>query len=429
MLPVSSGRAAGYADLRLAVVSPFVDRRHGTERALAETLERLARKFGCEIHLYAQRVEDLDLSDSRSRSPSTESGAIIWHKVPSIPGPHLLQFLGWMFLNALQRRWHTLFGGASYDVLLSPGINCLHPDVVIVHVLFHRLHELAQEENEEAGAQPGFFRRAHRRVYYGFLTGLERRIYKDATVSLAAVSPRMGGLLEQYFCRKNVCVIANGVDTAHFSAQARLARRAEARSRRAIHPQDFVLLLIGNDWRVKGLPTVLEAMAALPDLSLRLLVAGSNSSAGFRRSAEQLGLQDRCRWEPPRRDVLDFYAAADAYVSPSREDSFGLPVAEAMACGLPVITSVFAGVADLVRDGIDGFVMCEPRDAQALAGLIQRLQGSAELRQKLGEAAAQKALDWTWDRHAAAVWELLKTTATKKQFSPSRKEARRREIS
>ena len=48
--------------MRLAVVSPFVDRRHGAERALAELLERLARDYGCEIHLYAQRVEDLSAS-------------------------------------------------------------------------------------------------------------------------------------------------------------------------------------------------------------------------------------------------------------------------------------------------------------------------------------------------------------------------------
>ena len=58
----------GCADLRLAVVSPFVDRRHGTERVLAEVLERLAGKYGYEIHLYAQRVEDLALARSAASS-------------------------------------------------------------------------------------------------------------------------------------------------------------------------------------------------------------------------------------------------------------------------------------------------------------------------------------------------------------------------
>src|SRR5580698_3954920 len=103
--PQLSLRPAGFADLRLAVVSPFVDRRHGTERAIAELLERLAGDYGCEIHLYAQRVEDLRVSDPELPrvAHSTESGAIFWHKVPSIPGPHAAQFLAWIFLNGFLR--------------------------------------------------------------------------------------------------------------------------------------------------------------------------------------------------------------------------------------------------------------------------------------------------------------------------------------
>src|SRR5277367_842837 len=111
-------RTTGCADLRIAVVSPFVDRRHGTERALAELLERLARDYGCEIHLYAQRVEDLQISDPHA-ARSKESGAIFWHKVPSIPGPHVVQFLAWMFLNGFLRWWHSTLGGAKYDLVLS----------------------------------------------------------------------------------------------------------------------------------------------------------------------------------------------------------------------------------------------------------------------------------------------------------------------
>lgn len=414
MLPCPNPRAAGYADLRLAVVSPFVDRRHGTERALAELLDRLAQDYGCVIHLYAQRVEDLGVSDSRSAPLLAKSGGIFWHKVPSIPGPHLVQFLGWMFLNGFLRKWHALFGGAAYDLVLSPGINCLHPDVVIVHALFHRLRELARDASEEARAGTGFFRGMHRRLYYGLLSALERRIYTDASVSLAAVSQRTAGLVRKYFQREDVCAIPNGVDASHFSPAARLARRAAARGRRGFRDEDFVLLMLGNDWRVKGLPAVLEAIAALPGLPLRLLVAGSDVADPYHERANQLGVQDRCRWELPIPDVLDFYGAADLYVSPSREDSFGLPVAEAMACGLPVITSVFTGVSELIFDGVDGFVVREPRDTNALAELIQRLQMDAELRRKLGEAAARKTLDWTWDRHAVALMKLLRCKATER---------------
>jgi len=405
--------------LRLAVVSPFVDRWHGTERALAELLERLAGDYGCEIHLYAQRVENLHVSDPElARSAgSTESGAIFWHKVPRIPGPHVAQFLAWMFLNGFLRWWHTTLGGASYDLVFSPGINCLHPDVVIVHALFHRLKELAREENEDSGAQADFLRRVHRRVYYLLLTALEHRIYTDPGVTLAAVSGRTAGLLKECFQRQDVSVIPNGVDTSHFSVAARLARRTGARQRRVFCDEDFVLLLIGNDWRSKGLLTILEAMAALSLLPLRLLVVGNDSAESFRARAVQLGLQGRCRWEISSPDVLDFYAAADVYVSPSREDSFGLPVAEAMACGLPPITSVCAGVSDLIHDGVDGFVLRDPRDTKALSQLIERLQAQPDLRRKIGEAAASAVLKWDWNRNAAALWELLKDAKTKSHSS------------
>lgn len=404
--------------MRLAVVSPFVDRRHGTERALAELLERLAGDYGCEIHLYAQRVEDLQLSDQQS-APSAKSGGIFWHKVPSIPGPHVVQFVAWIFLNGFLRKWSVLFGGVSFEPVLSPGINCLHPNVVIVHALFHRLQELAREEKEELVLQGDFFRRLHRRVYYGLLARLERRIYTNETVSLAAVSRRTAGLLNKYFHREDVCVIPNGVDTEHFTAAARLARRTEARQRRGFRDDDFVLLLIGNDWRVKGLPTILEAMAILGGLPLRLLVVGNDVAEPFRASARKLGVEERCLWEPSRPDVLDFYAVADAYVSPSREDSFGLPVAEAMACGLPAITSIFAGIADYVHDGVDGFVVRDPSDARALGELIERLQTDAQLRSSISEVAAKTILQWGWNRNAAAVWELLRGIGAKRPSSDS----------
>ncbi len=405
--------------MRLAVVSPFLDRRHGTERALAELLERLARKERCEIHLYAQRVEDLALSQP-GVTHAQNSGAIIWHKVSSIPGPHLLQFLVWLFLNFICRAWDRWVHGLRFDLVVSPGINCLDADVVIVHALFHRLQELAREEDFDS-ARPGFLRRLHRRAYYALLAGLERRIYADPKVSLAAVSQRTATLLKDYFHRQDVRVIPNGVDAAQFSPSARLALRAEARRRRAIKETDFVLLLIGNDWRVKGLETVLRAMSTLRELPILVIAAGDDSPDSFRETAKSLGISERCRFEPSRENVLDFYAAADLYVSPSREDSFGLPVAEAMVCGLPVITSAYAGVADLFRDGMDGFILRQVDDFQGLAQTLQQLHADEVLRKNVGDAAAKAALQWTWDRNAAEVWDLLKDAANKKSPPPARR--------
>ena len=406
----------GCADLRLAVVSPFVDRRHGTERALAELLERLARTYHCEIHLYANRVEDLSLNHSGGVLPPG-TGGIFWHKVPSVPGPHLLQFSCWFYFNRLWRWAHTFFRGTSFDLVLSPGINSPDADVILVHVLFHRLRELSQEKAMGAPLGIGQLSRIHRRVYYAFLAALEHRIYTNPNVSLAAVSRHTAELLRNYFGRQDVRVIPNGVDASRFSPAARLALRGEARRGRDLQENNFVLLLIGNDWRVKGLPTVLHALAALRGSPVHLIVVGSDASASFRASADSLGVLDRCHFEAPRQDVLSLYAATDLYVSPSLEDSFGLPVAEAMACGLPVITSVFSGVAEFIHGGINGFVLRDPGNSQALAQLLDELIRDPERRRHIGEAAAKTALEWGWDRNARAVYSLLQDAAAQKRKS------------
>jgi glycosyltransferase involved in cell wall biosynthesis len=398
--------------LRLAVVSPFVDRRHGTERALAELIGRLARDGHCEIHLYAQRVEDLALAGSSSPEPP-DSGRIVWRRVPFIPGPHILQFLAWLLLNTICRAWDQRGRRLRFDLILSPGINCFDADVVIVHALFHRLRELARSE-EPPASSPSLPVRLHRRAYYALLAFLERRIYANRKITLAAVSQRTATLLSEYFHRQDVNVIPNGVDTANFSPSARLARRELARSRRQLRPDDFVILLIGNDLNNKGLPTILEVMAAQLEIPTRLIVVSDDPASAFREMAQRLGVSDRCSWVSSMADTLDAYAAVDLYVSPSREDSFGMPVAEAMACGLPVITSVLAGVSSLLHDGTDSFVLHDPRDSKTLAKLVRMLCENPELRSRVGKAAANASQGWTWERNAAAVMQLLQETLARK---------------
>jgi glycosyltransferase involved in cell wall biosynthesis len=432
--------------LRLAVVTPFIDRQHGTERAIAELLDRLSREYACEIHLYAERVADLSITSptgvnfrpAPSRSPKSRSattadmecgasappsrsrprearatstpssGSIIWHRVPTILGPHLFKFLFWILANTVMRWWHRVARGQHPDLVFSPGINCLDADLIVVHALFRRLRELSGEQSQASETNNiSPLRRLHRSAYYATVAALERIVYANRKTCLAAVSRRTADLLARYFNRTDTTVIYNGIDTVQFSVPARLAHRQGARFRRNFSDKELVLLLIGNDWRVKGLPTVLAAMAATRDLPLRLIVVGSDVPTSFQENAQQLGIADRCRWESPRADVIDFYATADAYVSPSLEDSFGLPVAEAMACGLPVITSKFAGVSELIQNERDGLVLTNPADSAVLAELLRGLHANATARTTLGNAAAVTAQAWTWDRNASAIWQWL----------------------
>jgi glycosyltransferase involved in cell wall biosynthesis len=403
----------GFLNLRLAVVSPFLDRSHGTERALVELLERLAYRYGCHIHLFSQRVDGVLLNDA-SRRGSLQTGTLIWHKVPRLPGPHLTSFLAWLVLNAVVRTWNRVFRDCSYDLLLSPGINALDADLVVVHALFHRLQELSHEKRAQTGAKSGWLRDLHRRLYYALLANLESRVYSDRRISLAAVSQRTATLLARYFERADVSVIPNGVDTRQFSPQMRLERRESARAGRNLRESDVALLLIGNDLQNKGLPAILKAMAACPDLPFRLLIVGSDVAKPVYEHARTLGIAERCLWERPRADVADLYAAADVYVSPSREDAFALPPLEAMACGLPVITSSNNGGSQVITEGVDGFIVKDPDDSLSLAGLLRGLAQQPDLRRRVGENAASTAQQYSWDRNAAAVWELIQEIHARK---------------
>jgi UDP-glucose:(heptosyl)LPS alpha-1,3-glucosyltransferase len=251
-------------------------------------------------------------------------------------------------------------------------------------------------------------------MYYALLATLERRIYGNPAVTLAAVSPRTAEQLRKYFCRSDVAVVANAVDAEFFSVSERLAHRDEARRRRRVRADELLLLLIGNDWEVKGVGSVLRAMARMPDLPLRFLIVGCDAPESFQALAKSLGVAEHCLWETPAEDVRDFYAAADLYVCPSREDSFGLPVAEAMASGLAVITSTASGVGWLIEDGVDGFVLQEPLDAVTLSRLVRLLHDQPQLRERIGAAGTRTAQGWSWERNAAEVWKLLKGVAARR---------------
>ncbi len=388
--------------LRIAVVSPFLDRRHGTERCILEQIERLARDPDWEVHLYAQHVEDLQAGQSGT-------GPIVWHRVPQIRGPHLLQFLWWLLANRFARWRDAKFGGLRFDLVYSPGINCPDADAICVHACFSAIEE--RNRNAPAAGDSGILplaRRLHRKLYYSLLSRFERRLYTQRNIALAAVSGRTAGEVERRFGRNDVRVIPNAVDHEAFHPAARLARRSEARNRFGYGEQDFVTLLMGNDWRMKGLLTLLEAVAQCGELPVRLLVVGQDDSRPYVRRAHQLGVADRLQFAEPSAEVPGFYGAADAYASPTLEDSFGLPVLEAMACGLPVITSVESGVAEVITGGVDGFILSDPLDSGELARLITLFYEHPDLRGGIGERAARTAHQYTWDRNASETMEFLR---------------------
>src|SRR5439155_13373686 len=128
-------------------------------------------------------------------------------------------------------------------------------------------------------------------------------------------------------------------------------------------------------------------------------------------------LEDRLRFLALRPDVEFYYAAADAYVGPSLEDAFALPPIEAMACGLPVIASSYAGVSEVITDGVDGLILKDPTDAASLARLISDLYTDSTLRKRLGENARTTACQYAWGGNAEQLGAMFEEALAKKRSS------------
>lgn len=402
-------RSAGCPDVRLGVVSPFLDRQHGTELCITEQIERLASREGWRIELYSQRVTQIHGLCARSTSPGSPEGGIFWHRVSRIPGPQLLKFPWWFLANHWARWKDRRLGRARYDLLYSPGINCLDADVIVVHIVFHAFYESVREQLTLRRVPLRSWPRVlHRKLYYKLIMFLESRIYRKSRVRLLAVSTVVAKQLDRYFGRKDVVVVPNATDPLRFNPTVRGERRPQARSMFGFADTDFVVLLIGNDWKKKGLDALLQAAARLLDLPLRLLIVGMDDPRMYGDVIQKLGLEKRIRFEPPSPDVVRFYAAADAYAGPSLEDAFNLPILEAMACGLPVIASAVAGAAELIEDGITGFTLPDPRNAEMLAELLRSLWADAPRRARVSEGAASVAARWTWDENTAKLSQFLR---------------------
>ena len=378
----------------LAVVSPFIDKRHGTERWIAEWTSRLSGEF--DVHLYSQRVEDLDLT------------RLTWHRIPKIRGPHLVNFLWWLAANHLWRWRDRRFRGITHDLVFTAGTNCLDADAISIHIIFAEfVRRVRSEMYLQRNSIFSWPRRIHRDLYYRLITLLERHLYTQPSAQLILIARKTAKDLDRFYGPHDVLpVLYMGIDHTTFNPQLRMARRDEARRELGIRDEQFVLLLVGNDWRKKGLCTLLDVLPVL-DRQVLLLVVGDDEKFLYVRQIQRYDLVDRVRFLHSRPDVAFYYAAADAYVEPSVEDTFAQPPAEAMACGLAVITSVTNGTAEIITDGMDGLIIQDPTNSKELATQIRRLCEDPYFCRWLGENAARTSLRYTWDQNGEQMKEIF----------------------
>ncbi|MGB2796902.1 MAG: glycosyltransferase family 4 protein, partial [Phycisphaerae bacterium] len=214
-------------------------------------------------------------------------------------------------------------------------------------------------------------------------------------------------------------LVYNGVDVKHFSPEACRSRRDEARDRLGLAESETCFLLVAHNFKLKGVRELVESAGFLhgdragQDL-WRIVVVGKENPRPYQRLAERLGCAGRIHFVGPAADVLPAYAAADVYVHPTWYDPCSLVVLEALACGLPVITTRFNGAGELIEDGREGFVLDSPADVGRLAETMERLLAQG-LREPMGEAARRTAEQYPIERNFREMLEVFTRVADSKE--------------
>lgn len=375
--------------MNIALILRALSTGNGISRVALAHAAEFAR-LGHETHIYAAR---LLLSDEERKALPP---GIVLRRFPCLRGS--------------PRIWTIPFGA------LRPYLNARH-DVVVSHLLtvwqdVIVMHNDPQPvEAEKLLSAPFTVDRPRVRTGNRLIRDfIERRRFSPSRYKrVVALSQRSAAEISGV-CgvpRENITVIRNGVDASRFSPAHRLAGRRAARESFGLSAGETVFLYVGDSW--KGLEFAIKGIAEARLGKAVLVAAGPFREEKFRPLAAALGLRLICLGGRP--DIRDLYSAADALINPTPIDTFGLAVLEAMAMGLPVITTEQSGVSELLTDGQDAFIVKKAWDTAAIADTASRL-ASPSFRGVIGERAAARAAGLSWEEPAARHLELYRKIKT-----------------
>lgn len=214
-------------------------------------------------------------------------------------------------------------------------------------------------------------------------------------------------IIEKYEVPENdIIVNHNGVDINYFHPQNKNKFRDSIRNKHGITDNDFTILFLGTGFKRKGLIYILRALKLLKDV--KLLVVGNGDVKKFKKISQDLDVIDQVTFVGAVNNVEAYYAASDAFVFPTIYEPFGLVVTEAMASGIPVITSEVAGAAEIIDHKKDGLLLKTPDNIEKLKEYINYLKNNDDKKNEMSKAARLKAKEFTQKKNHENVIDIYK---------------------
>lgn len=373
------------AKLSIAIVIQDLRMRGGMERRTSELVKQLLAA-GHEVHIYANRWD-----------PRAAEGAS-FHRVPMLKVPRALKPLSFAWCAS----WLARRGGHD---LVHTQARIYRYDVITLGVGCHRAFLEAVGIDPEKSRDKWF----HRAVLH-----IERRMFAPGSYRrIITNSNKCKREIGQHYAvpEGDVTVVHNGVDLEAFSPERRAGLREAARAELGLEPDETAILLVGTGFEHKGVETLTRALGILGLRGragrIRALIAGGGKSDQYQETAADLGVADRLIWAGRIGNIASYHAAADVFTLPTRYDAFSNSTLEALASGLPVVTTRTNGASEILSDGENAFII-EPNDPEALAERLDALAQDSELRTSLGLAGRKAVEPYTWRRTAEQTMAVYK---------------------
>lgn len=350
---------------------------HGGSESFSSNLIKKLSDEGHEIHVFAIKWE-----------VSGNLKNIYFHKIPAISFNSLLRDCTFAFSSSLILKKHR----KDLDIIQSHD-KTIYQDVYRAGDGCH-LAWLKQRWKRK-GLFGKFFIALN--PYHWLILFLERKIFKGHKFKkIIAISEMVKkNIRDNYDVREeDIQVIYNGVDLDKFNILNKGLYRNEIRARYSIAGDDFVLLFVGSGFERKGVEHLLKAAELVPH-PLTVLIAGKGRQKRF----EHMGKRQQVIFCGAQKEIHKFYAASDLFVFPTIYEPFGNVHLEALASGIPVITTGLSGAAEIIEDGTHGFVVPFPENHVAIAEKIKLLMEDKGQIELMGLNARRLAENFSFEKH------------------------------
>ncbi len=383
--------------MRIALnIYKFLPSKGGGEGYLANLANQLIER-GHEVHIFAGEWEN-------------RNNQMHFHTIPVIRYPKFLKEISFV-INS----WRKMAKN-DFDIIQvvgrALGMNVFNPHCGVEEAW------LKQDFRSIRSPFYSFFKHITRffSLRNKFLLWLDKKQYTSNNVSrIIAISDMIKNDIIKYHNvnPQKINVIYNGVDIKRFNPDNKKKFRKIIRKKLSIG-EEFVILHISNNFRLKGLFTLIKSLGELKKLhkNFKVLIIGRGKKASYCKLAKKINCLENLIFLGYVDEVEKYYAASDIYVHPTFYDSCSLVVTEALASGLPVITTIYDGASGVIDDGDEGFVMKDPMDYEALAEKISLLFND-EFRKKASIAAREKAEKYPAERNCEEIIEIYNEVVTK----------------